>query len=388
MLLLAYSVRSLLARKTTSLLTAVGLGLVVFVFAAVLMLAHGIERTLGRAGADDVAIVLRDGSDAEMSSSIEVVSVGLITARPEVRTLPDGRPDAVAEVVGVVALEKLGADGVSNVLVRGVDARSLEFRPSARIVEGRAARPGTDEAVVGRAIRGRFAGVDLGQSFELRKNRRVRIVGVLSDGGSAYESEVWADIDGVRAAFGREGLVCSVRVRLQSEGRFETLARALDTDRQLAVMVRRETRFYEEQSQGMAKFIKALGLLVAVFFSLGAMIGAMITMHAAVARRGREIGTLRALGFSRLRILTAFLVESVVLSVGGGVLGAGAALGLRFARFSIVNFTSWSEVVFEFTPTPKILVVSLVFAAVMGLLGGLFPAVRAARSNVLEALRA
>jgi putative ABC transport system permease protein len=384
---LSYSVRNLRVRATTTLATALGVGLVVFVFASVLMLGEGITRTLGRAGSADVAVVLRDGADAEMSSSIELPAAGLIMNAPQVRRRADGRPDAVAESVVVIILDKLGTEGVSNVAVRGVTDDVLAFRPSVRVIAGRAPRPGSDECLLGASIRGRFRGLELGQSFEVKKNRRLTVVGIMADGGSSFESEVWIDRNVLAAAFGRESVVSSVRVRLASSGAFEALRSSLEGDRQLAVDVKRESVWYEEQSQGTSMFIKAIGLLVAVFFSVGAMIGAMITMHAAVAARQREIGTLRALGFSKKSILASFLFESVALSLLGGALGATASLAMGLVRFSIVNFASWSEIVFEFAPTPGILAASLAFAGAMGLFGGMFPAARAARMNVLDALR-
>ena len=384
----SYSVRNLMVRRTTTAATALGIGLVVFVFASVLMLGAGLQRAMGRSGSADVAIVLRAGSDAESSSGIELPAAGLVTASPEVRVRPDGRSDAVGEVVGVLALDRAGGDGVSNVQVRGVPDDVYRFRPSVHVVAGRAAAPGSDEVVVGAAIRGRFRGVDLGQSFEIKKNRRVRVVGVIEDRGSSFESEVWGDIDTVRAAFGREALVSSVRVRLRSAGQLDAFKRAIETNPQLGLTVKRESVYYEELAQGTTTFLTILGLMIAFFFSAGAMIGAMITMHASVAQRSREIGTLRALGFSRRSILASFLFESVVLSLAGGVAGALASLAMGLVRFNIVNFATWSEVVFTFVPTPSIVVSSLLFAALMGLLGRFFPAVRAARMNVLDALRA
>lgn len=383
----SYSTRNLVVRRTTTVATALGIGLVVFVFASVLMLAEGIRTTLGRAGSDDVAIVLRDGSDAEMASGIDLPSAGLIANAPEVRRRADGRPDAVAEIVAVIILDKAGTDGVSNVQVRGVTDDVWAFRPSVRLVAGRRPRPGSDECAIGGAIRGRFRGLELGQTFEIKKNRRLQVVGVFEDGGSAFESEVWADRDATATAFGRQSVVSSVRVRLTSTGAFDAFRRAMESNRQLGVDVKRESKYYEDQSQGTSTFISAVGLIVAVFFAIGAMIGAMITMHASVASRAREIGTLRALGFSRGSILAAFLFESVVLSVAGGAAGALASLGMKFAKLSFVNFASFSEVTFSFTPTPGILVAALVFAGVMGLVGGLWPAARAARMGVLDALR-
>jgi putative ABC transport system permease protein len=385
---ISYSVRNLMVRRATTGATALGIGLVVFVFASVLMLGAGLKRAMGRSGSPDVAIVLRAGSDAETSSAIELPAAGLVTASPEVAVRRDGRPDAAGEVVGILSLDKQGAPGVSNVQVRGVPDDVYRFRPTVRIVAGRAAAPGSDEVVVGAAIRGRFRGVDLGQSFEIKKNRMVRVVGVFEDRGSSFESEVWGDIDTVRSAFGREALVSALRVRLRAPGQFDAFRRAIETNPQLGLTVKRESVYYEELAQGTTMFLTILGMMIAAFFSAGAMIGAMITMHASVAQRSREIGTLRALGFSRGKILVSFLFESVVLSLLGGAVGAAASLGMGLVRFNLVNFATWSEIVFTFVPTPAIVASSLVFAAVMGLLGGFFPAVRAARMNVLDALRA
>jgi putative ABC transport system permease protein len=198
---------------------------------------------------------------------------------------------------------------------------------------------------------------------------------------------VWSDLETAQDAFGRQGLVSSVRVRLRSAGDFDAYKDEIESNRQLGLQVLRETEYYEDQSEGTSAFITALGLVIAVLASFGAMIGAMITMYAAVANRAKEIGTLRALGFRRFQILTAFLIESMALSLFGGLLGVAASLALGFVKFSVVNFNSWSEVVFSFEPTPMILGVSLVTAAAMGVLGGFLPAVRAARTPILDALR-
>ncbi|WP_437668838.1 ABC transporter permease [Sorangium sp. So ce131] len=387
MIPVAYNLRNLTVRKTTTLATAGGLGLVVFVFASVLMLANSIDRTLGRSAQGDVAVVMRKGSDAELVSGIEEQQIGVVLASPEVAKRPDGKPDGVGEIVGVFLLDKLGTDGVSNVQVRGVPEDVLAFRPSVKIVEGRPAQPGTDEVVVGKAIEGRFKGLSIGGSFELRKNRPVKVVGVFSDGGSSYESEVWGDVHTVRAAFGREGSVSSVRARLASPSKFDAFEASIEQNRQLGLEVMRESDYYEKQSEGTRVFITAMGVMIAVFFSIGAMIGAMITMHASIANRQREIGTLRALGFSRLSILTSFLLESIFLAAIGGVLGCLAALAMGLVRFSIVNFASFSEIVFTFEPTPGIMIASVLVAMIMGLLGGFFPALRAARMSPILAMR-
>jgi putative ABC transport system permease protein len=387
MIPISYNLRSLTVRKTTTLATATGIGLVVFVFSSVSMLGEGITRTLGTTGRPDTAIVVRKGSDAELSSAIDVANVGLVLAAKEVRRRPDGKPDGVGEIVAVLTMEKVGAEGVSNLTIRGIPDDAYEFRPTVKIVDGRKARPGADEVVIGRAMRGRFKGVDLGQKFELRKNRWVTVVGVFSDGGSSYESECWADPDAVRTAFGREGVVSSVRVRLNSPESFDSFKSAMAANRRLGLDAKRETDFYAAQSENTAAFINGLGKTVAFFFAIGAMIGAMITMYSAVANRKREIGTLRALGFGKGSILFSFLFESVSLAVIGSALGAVASLAMGLVSFPMVNFQSWSEMVFTFQPTARIIVSAVVFGAVMGLLGGFAPAIRAARMPLVRALK-
>jgi putative ABC transport system permease protein len=387
MIPISYSLRSLTVRKSTTAAAAGGIALVVFVFSAVLMAGNSVTKTFGRGGSPDVVVVLRDGSDAELSSNVEEPDVGLILASPEVARRADGSPDGTAELVGVLALDKSNGDGVSNLQIRGVSDHAFDFRPSVRIVEGRRARPGADEVVIGAAVRGRFRGVDLGQTFEVRRNRPVEVVGIFEADGSSYESEVWGDVETVRAAFGRPALYSSVRARLRSPSAFDAFRASVEGDRRLGVSAARETDFLAKQSENTASFVMGMGFLIAVFFSMGAIIGAMITMYAAVANRTREIGTLRALGFPKRAILTSFVIEAVLLALGGGLVGAAGSLCLGLVRFSLVNFQTWSEMVFSFEPTPAIIGGSLLFAVTMGLVGGAFPAFRAARVDVLTALR-
>ncbi|MFO0590029.1 MAG: ABC transporter permease [Polyangiaceae bacterium] len=382
-----YNLRNLVVRKTTSIAAGLGLGLVVFVFASVLMLSNGVQKTLGRSAEPNVAVVLRKGSDAELASGLEEAQIGVMIANPAVAKSQGGLPLASAELVVIILLDKLGTDGVSNVQVRGVPDNIYELRKDIRFVEGRAAKPGTDEVVVGKAIAGRFKGLALGQSFELRKNRPVTVVGVFEDKGSSFESEVWGDVKTVAAAFGREGYVSSLKVRLTSAPKFDGFKASLEQNPQLQVDVLRESEYYEKQSEGTSIFINAMGIVIAVFFSIGASIGAMITMYASIANRQREIATLRALGFTRFSILFSFLMESVFLALAGGTIGVLASLGMSFVKFSTVNFASFSEITFSFEPTPKILGIALGVAVGMGLAGGLFPAIRAARMNLVQAIR-
>lgn len=385
---ITYSVRSLLVRKTTTIATALGIGLVVFVLATALMLSRGIEETLVSSGQSDRAIVLRQGADNELSSGFETSTVGIILAAPGVKK-EGSAPLGAGEVVVVITAEKYGVkDQISNVQVRGVTATSVALRKELKVIEGRPPTPGTDEAMIGKGLDGRFAGMKLGQQVELKKNRAVNVVGVFEAGGSAFESEVWVDVDTLRSAFGREGLVCSVVVQLESPAKFDAFAAAVEHDKQLGMEVFREDRYYEKQSEGTSIFITALGVIIAVFFSMGAMIGATITMYAAVSQRSREIGTLQALGFSRFAVLVAFMLESIVLAFGGACLGALASLAMSGVTFSMMNFATWQEITFSFRPSVEILLGSLVAGAFMGLLGGFFPAIRAARTAPIQAMRA
>ncbi len=388
MIPIAYNLRNLRARRATTLAAALGLALVVFVFATARMLGNGIHKAMHQASDPSVAIVLRKGASAELESGIEVSKIPIIGSEPGVTAFPNGHQQAIGELVAVVLLDKVGVEGgFSNVMMRGITDDSIAFRPTASIIEGRAAKPGTDEVVAGRAIRGRFKGVELGGTFEMRKNRPMKVVGIFDDHGSAYESEVWADVDRVRANFGRGAIVSSVRVRLDSPSKFDGFAAGLGANRQLEVAAMPEEEFLMKTSQNTATFLSALGFAIAFFFSLGAMIGAMITMHATIAQRQREIGTLRALGFTRLQILTSFLFESVVLSIVGGSVGAAASLLMSLKSFSTMNWATFSEIVFKFEPSVGIIVSAMVAATVMGILGGFWPAVRAARINPVQAMR-
>jgi len=387
MIPIRYNLRSLAVRRTTTVATATGVALVVFVLASALMLSAGIKKTLSISAQEDVAIVLRKGSDAELGSVLDTGSVNTILGAPGVKKDETGKPVGTPEIVVVGAMEKIGAEGLSNVTIRGITPESLRLRPRVHIVEGRPAKPGSDEVLVGSRIKGRFKGTGLGQAFDLRKNRPVTVVGIFEDEGSSYESEVWVDLDTLRAAYGREGSVSSVRVRLESTAAFDLFKGAMEGEKRYGYLALRDGEYLEKQSQGTSLFIGMMGTLISVFFAMGAMIGATITMYAAVANRQREIGTLRALGFSRTNILVSFLLEAVVLAFAGGLVGALASLGMGFVHFSMMNFTSWSEIVFGFDPTPKIVGTSLGLAIVMGLIGGFFPAIRAARVSPVAAMR-
>ena len=383
----SYIWRSLWARRLTTALTLGGLALVVFVFAGVLMLAQGIEATLVDTGSPDNAIVLRRSASSELVSQIDRGTASMLETQPEVAPAKDGRPLLSREMVVVINLYKKTTNGMSNVTVRGVSPQAFELRPGFRIVEGKPFQFGTHEIVVGRNIASRFKGVALGTEVPFAGDRWT-VVGIADAGGTGFDSEIWGDGDQVMQAFSRP-VYSSATFRLRDAGQFDAIKARLQADpRSQSLELKREQEFYREQSQAMAKFIKILGLVVTTIFSVGAMIGAMITMYAAVASRVVEVGTMRALGFQRRSVLAAFLVESVLLALAGGVAGVALASLLSFARVSTLNFTSFSEVGFGFTLSPGVITRALIFAVVMGIVGGFLPAVRAARLNIVNALRA
>lgn len=388
MIPLSYNLRSLTNRGATTAASVLGIALVVFVLASTLMLGEGVRETIGRNGGRDVAVVMRKGSDNELSSTIDQNKVGVILSSPGVKMGSDGQPLGVGEIAMIISLVPHAApEGVSNVQVRGVDANITRFRPKVKITEGRMFTAGADEAVVGKAIAGRFEHLDVGDTIEPKKNRPLKIVGVFDDGGSAMESEVWADVDTTRALFGREGMVSTVRAKLDSPGAFDAFEAAVESDKNLGLEAMTEKQWNDKQSQFLSIFINALGIVISFFFAMGASIGAMITMYSSIASRGREIGTLRAMGFPRRYILLSFVFESLMISAIGGVLGSIAALGMSSVKFSMLNFATFSEMVFQFRPTPMVFVIAISAALGMGLVGGLLPAIRAARVSAVEAMR-
>ncbi|HEX7839095.1 MAG TPA: FtsX-like permease family protein [Kofleriaceae bacterium] len=378
-----YNARSLLVRKVTTLATALGIALVVSMFAGALMLAEGINRAFSTAGRADTVVIVRKGSDAELSSAIGNDYVALFRGPAQVSQASG----VIGELVIVVIVDHNDGSGSSNVLVRGTPPDGIAFRPEVKIISGRAPKPGTNEVIVGSAIAGRFKGLSEGQSIDLRRNRPANVVGVFSAAGSAYESEVWGDLDYIRNSLGRQAVVSSARVRLNSPSDYDAYRQIIENDPRFSMKVTRESDYLAKQSENTANFLEVTGLVMAILFSLAAMLGAAITMNGAVAHRTREIGTLRALGFSRRAILTSFLIEAMVLSVVGGLIGSALVLLLSFKTFPIINFQTFSEIVLSFAVTPAVFIKALVFSGVMGLIGGLVPAIRASRVSPIEAMR-
>jgi ABC-type lipoprotein release transport system permease subunit len=384
---LAYVARNLWVRRLTTVLTAGGMALVVFVFAAVLMLDAGLRATLVATGSDLNVLFIRKGAQTEVQSGVARDQAALIESLAQVARDAEGRPRVSKEVVVLNSLTKVDTGRRSNVPVRGVTPMGLQLRPHVKIVDGRLFRPGSSEIIVGAAVARQFAGVQLGQSLSFAQ-RQWTVVGVFDAGRTAFDSEIWGDAEQLAQAFRRFGGYSSVIARLASYDAFDALQAAVSADPRLTVEVKRERQFYEDQSRALSNFISYLGVTLSVIFSLGAIIGATITMYSSVATRTGEIGTLRALGFRRRAVLAAFLLESLLLALAGGIVGLVAATFLQAATISTTNFQSFSELAFSFTLTPQIVASSLGFALAMGVAGGFLPAIRASRMKIVDALRA
>ena len=382
-----YILRSSSSRRLTTIFTMLGIALVVFVFTAVLMMAHGVRQTLRSTGSDDNVTVVRKAAMSEIMSIIDREAAGIVTNMPEVARSGDGRSLSSKEVVVIINLNKLGAAGISNVTVRGIEEAAFQLRPKVRVIQGRMFEWGAREIIVGAGITKRFVGAQLGEKIKFGGDLW-NVVGIFDSDGSGFDSEIWGDIHQIADAFKRSSF-STVTFRLKNPDDLNELLSAFATDNRLQYFVpKREKKFFEEQSEMMAKFIRILGVFITIIFSTGATIGAMITMYGAVANRTVEIGTLRALGFYRRSILLAFLAESLALSLMGGLIGLALASLLQFFTISTLNFGSFSELAFAFALSPSIIASALGFSLVMGLLGGFLPALRASRLNIIQALRA
>lgn len=380
---LSYSARNLWVRRVTTLLTALGMALVVFVFATALMLDAGLRKTLVSTGEPDNVVLTRKGSTTEVQSAIDRSQAAIATTLPEVAVI--GEPLASKEVVMLISLPKKGSNKVSNAMIRGMDPVGFTLRRKVSLTQGRMFRTGSNEIIVGRSIRAQFAGVELGEQLEFG-GRQWTIVGTFDASKSGFDSEIWGDVNSLMQAFRRQAY-SSVVVRLTDPMAFESLSNRFADDPRISLAVKREAEYYADQSAGLSRFIQILGLTLAGIFSVGAIIGATITMQSSVATRTAEIGTLRAIGFQRRSILVAFLAEAILLSLVGGVAGLLLASLMQFVEFSTTNFQSFSELAFGFELSPAIVLSSMVFSIAMGIAGGLVPAARAARIQIVEALR-
>jgi putative ABC transport system permease protein len=382
---LSYNFRNLWTRRLTTVLTASGMALVVFVFAAILMLANGLQKTLVETGSYDNVVVLRKGSGSEVVSGVGREQASVIETQPEITIGSNGQRLLAKEIVVLINLPKRGTNKPSNVIVRGIEESSLLLRAQVKLVEGRLPRMGSLEVIVGSSLVKRFKNIGINETLCCGMGDW-RIVGIFDAGNTGFSSEIWGDADQLMQAF-RRPVYSSIVFKLRDPSEFQELKNRLESDPRLTVEAKRETRYYAEQSEMMAKFLRILGVSITIIFSLGAIIGAMVTMYSTVANRTAEIGTLRALGFQRRAILAAFLVESLLLGFLGGLAGLFFASFMQFFTISTMNFQTFSELAFSFSTTFEIVYKALVFSLVMGFVGGVLPAIRASRMNIVDALR-
>jgi ABC-type lipoprotein release transport system permease subunit len=381
---LTYNVKNVRARWSVAALALVSIALVVAVVAVLLAMSQGFAASLRGTGRRDNAIVVGRGSNSETTSRVDLPHRNAILDNAPAVRAPDGRPLASWEWVTVMSLPRKSDGKRSNVVLRAVTPRAFQVRSGIRVTEGRNFTPGLDEAIVGRRILERVRGLELGGTLKHRR-QPLQIVGVFESEGAAFESEIWADFD-VVAAWRLPGS-SSLVLRMPDEAQIAALDRWIRLQPNMPLRALPERQYYEDQAGPVARTIKALGGLVAVVTGIGAVFAAMNTMYRIVAVRTREIGTLRAIGFSRRAILFSFVVESGLLGLTGGVLGCLAASTLHGYSTSTANLQSFSEVAFAFRITPAIVAGSMGFALAMGVLGGLLPSLRAARLPIATAVR-
>jgi putative ABC transport system permease protein len=381
----ALNLRSLPQRTASSLVAVAGFAGVVAVFVAVLSIAEGLRRVMETGVSPDNVIVLRAGTDSEMSSDLALDAARIIKDAPGVARGPAG-PIASAELFVVVNVPKRATGTDANVPLRGVEPAAAELR-EIRIVEGRAFQEGRNEVMVGRGARREFAGLELGSRLRLGESEW-EVVGVFDAGGSVYETEIWADARVVAPVYRRGTSFQSVYARLESPQAFTTFKDALTADPRLDVEVRREDEFYASQSEMMRVLVRTLGNLIAMLMAVGATFGALNTMYSAVATRAREIATLRAIGFEGSSVVVSVMAESLLLALAGGLLGGGVAyLVANGYQTATLNFQTFSQVAFQLSVSPGLLAGGLAYALAMGFFGGIFPAVSAARTPVATAMR-
>lgn len=380
------NLRTIPQRLGSSTVAVIGIAGVVIVFVAVLSIAEGFRKTMAGTGSPAKAMIMRGGADTELSSILLRDSVDIIKQAPGIAQGATG-PMASAELFVIVDLPKKSTGTPANVPIRGVQPEAVATRESLRIVEGRMFEFGRNEVIVGRAAQGQFAGLDVGSRIATGQNSW-EVVGAFEADGSVAESEIWVDASVLQSAYRRGASYQSVLARLTSADAFDAFKNALTSDPRLDVQVVRESEYFAEQSVMLSNLITTIGYLIAVLMGIGAVFGAINTMYNAVASRTREIATLRALGFGSLPVIASVIGESLALAAAGGLIGGAIAYAaFNGYQTATMNFQTFSQVAFAFAVTPALLIQGLIFALVMGLVGGFFPAIRAARLPIVSALR-
>jgi putative ABC transport system permease protein len=385
MIPLKYNVRNLRVRWVNTTMTILGTGLVVWSSCILFGLVDGLQHSLTVSGDPHDLVILRKGSSTETTSGFTSGKADDIATLGGIARDESGRPMVASELLYIPVAERVDGSR-TNIIVRGVQPASRQLRPRFAIVQGRDFVPGRGECIVSRSLSRRFRGASLGGMLKMGEKDAFRVVGLFTAGGSAAESEVWSDFNDLARTISREGTVSSVQLRAASAADLDRIKRTLDGDTQFRLDAIREADYFANQSQS-SLFLKGAGTLIAVLLTIGAMFAAANTMYAAVSARTREIGTMRALGFSRLDILISFLGESVLLSVLGGLVGLLATIPLGALTYGTSNFNTFAEMTISFRFGPLVMGVASIMTLAMGVFGGLFPALRAVRLDVIRALR-
>jgi putative ABC transport system permease protein len=380
-----YNIRNLTVRKSTTLATAFTIGLTVAVYLMVMALARGIDLTLASSGEPLNLIVLRNGSTAELNSAVTREQLNSLVYLDGIVREGD-QPLAAPETITLIYRARKGMSQGSNVTIRGVGPMSTKLHSGFKLVAGRMFQTGLAEAVVSKRIAERFQGMDVGDKFRIQGTDYV-IVGQFDAGGKAFESELWVDGNSLGSTLKRADTYSSVLLRVKDQAAMDELAKRISDDQRLQLKAVSERKFYEDQQGAASGVLKGLGVFVAFIMAVGAGFAGMNTMYAAVARRTKEIGTLRVLGFNRRSILAAFILESIAIAVVGASIGILLALPLNLVSTGTSNFANFAEIAFNFRVTPDLMVSALIFGAVIGLVGSLLPSIRASRFQIVDALR-
>jgi len=382
----ALNLRTIPRRLGSSGVAIVGIAGVVIVLVSVLSIAAGFTAAMQQSGSPSRAIVMRSGADSEMTSGLSGAEVDVIKQAPGLRR--DGQTAiASAELYVIIDIPKKSTNTSANVPMRGIEQTAMSVRGEASIVEGRMLEFGTNEIVVGRGANGQFAGLTVGNEFKSGQNTW-KVVGIFETDGAVSETEIWCDSRVLQGVYRRGNSYQTVLAQLDSSDSFNTFRDWLTANPQVNVQVRREADYYAQQSRALSGLIQGVGVGIAALMGIGAVFGAILTMYTAVSTRSREIATLRALGFNTTSVVVSVLVESLALAAIGGALGGvGAYFAFNGYQTSTMNFSTFSQVAFAFQVTPQLLVMGLIYALAMGLIGGLFPALRAARLPIPTALR-
>jgi putative ABC transport system permease protein len=381
-----YSVKNIFGHKITSFLTILGVGLVVFVFSGSMMLTEGLRTTMVATGYDENVVAIRKASQTEVQSIVYYEQANILKTYPEITRADDDSPLFTGELYVLISMKSRKSNDEANLVVRGIGGKSMVLRPNVKLIEGRMWNdPGT-EVISGKQAAQRYVGCGLGEKLKFGA-REWTVVGIFDAEGTAFNSEIWCEYQQASDAFSRP-MYSSLIFRMKDTLQFTAMKEKIEKDPRLQLDVLREKDYYESQTKTFSSMIAIMGTVISIIFSLGAIVGAMITMYAAVANRVREIGTLRSLGFSRFSILTTFLFESLFVAFLGGIIGVAASYLLSFVRISTTNWDTFSEIAFNFHMSGWIAIWSIVFALIMGIIGGFLPAVRAARLKIVDSLRA